>query len=776
MSRARVIITGRGALSSGGVGCTAFVGTVLSGIATVTPVTDRRVAYFGPCFAGQIPNLFVNSPYGPEDRCLTLARTAAEEAIGSAAIDLSLPGARAGLFVGTCSGPMQTIERTYELRSRGGGGVRLDAAALGELHYHSIANTLACFLGVGGPVATITTACSAFSAALATAADLIRIGLLDVALVGGADALSLTTLAGFVGLKAVSAEACAPFSLPTGLNLGEGAGFLVLESGEYATNRGAPFLGEVLGYALTNDAYHCSAPDPTGRGAAATMALALLDAGCNVQSIGYSNAHGTGTEANDRAETKAIRRVFGADTTLPVSSQKSIFGHCLGAASALETVATLLCAARKVLPVTANFSEPREGCSLDYVAVPGRPWPELPWIKNSFAFGGNNASVVFSSGKETLRSLPEAAVVPIVITAIGLVTSAGVDLASLGECSSGEGMQPIERPTLNHGLWPVLPALPFALSDIDRRIPVRGLSRSEYLSIAATALALKRGAIVDQVKIRSTIGLFMNLAHGSLWAEQVHLSSLLDHDFALNQIHAFPYIVPNSITGTVCRVLSLRGYNNTFCNGVDAGLPGLAYAFAAVKAGHTGALLCGAVDSFADEGLFDMVAAENRPDKPLLGEGAVTMLLEPANRAAERGAVPLATILDCAFFRTRGDNTPAQSTAQQLMQVVTQLMERNSVDVTAVGTLLFRADEPLLQEVVRACPFPKNRVVSYPSEGMAWLPASSPLIAIAAALFRNPVEKSGSANYIFSITHSPAGNSTILLLKNHYSRKSDAPP
>jgi len=351
---------------------------------------------------------------------------------------------------------MLLIEAHYERIIRG--QPQLTAEELFAKRYYSGAQILAQTLGIGGLCTTVVTACSASTAAIALAADLIRCGMLDCALAGGADSFSVSTLAGFDGLKATSDGKCAPFSKPTGLNLGEAAAFAFLESAEFARQRGAQPHATVLGSGMSNDAHHCSAPEPGGRGLTEAMRRALADAGLSPEQISYINAHGTGTEANDKAECKAIRKVFGERAaTVPVSSTKSMVGHCLGAAGAVEAIASIVCAGAGVLPPTANFTGPRDGCAVDCVPDAGRKWP-APWIflSNNSAFGGHNTSLALAAGISNLKSqisnsVPDAGrrtQEPIFITACGIVSAAGIGLDALENAwrNGQSGLRSVELP------------------------------------------------------------------------------------------------------------------------------------------------------------------------------------------------------------------------------------------------------------------------------------------------------------------------------------------
>jgi 3-oxoacyl-[acyl-carrier-protein] synthase II len=771
MKRRGVVMTGLGVICSGGNDCASFAQTLAQGTSALSRLTDRRVEHYGTMYAGLVPDEACgNSPFVNEDRYIRFAERAMGEAIVQARVDIGACGPRAGLFLGTCSGPMLTIEQTYG--PDGEGGPAYDRTLLQKKQYYRAAYLLARRYRVGGPVYTTTTACSAFCAALAAAADLVRIGILDVALVGGADSFSLTTLTGFIGLKAVSSSRCAPFSLPSGLNLGEGAAVVVLEEPGFARKRAAPIIGVVEGYGLSNDAFHCSAPDPTGKGAAAAMNGALRDAGAATKDISYINAHGTGTEANDKAETKAIKKLFGEDADItPVSSTKAVVGHCLGAAGAIETVASLLCAQKGFLPPTVNYTGRREGCSLDYIAEKGRPWKAgQRWLKNNFAFGGNNASIVLKNGEPDSGLVCGAGCLdePIAISAAGIVSAAGVAPLEPTDSYFHITTDLHEREIPFHGLWPVREVPPFNSAAIDRRCSTRGMDRAGMLASAAAALALKGGRIADRPAARSATGFFMNIAQGSSWAEREHIGPLLKNRFHIEQIHTFPYIVPNAVTGTVARALSLTGYNNTFCNGPGAGLLGLIAAWAAIKNGHVSALLCGSVDDLTERGLYDCVASEPGGERyPVLGEGAVMLLLEPQSMAAARGIEPLGTIIDCAFTTT---DTDAAESDDKVRATVAALFSRHGIDS---GQTLMLCSTGCQERVTVALKSLCRNVVQIDQTPVTgWMPAGQPLFDTVAALVRGKVGNQESTKYILTILCSPEGKITIVLLKKNIARKS----
>jgi nodulation protein E len=250
--------------------------------------------------------------------------------------------------------------------------------------------------GITGPAFNVSTACSSANHAIGQAFHMIRSGTAEAAITGGGEApFSLGLLKAWEAMRVISPDTCRPFSKNRlGMILGEGAGMLVLEPLDTARSRGAKIYGEVVGFGMSADAHHLTAP--TVQGAASAMRRALNDAGISADQIGYINAHGTGTAANDPTETRAIREVFGAHADrLPVSSTKSMHGHGLGAAGALETIATFLALREGYLPPTANYTEPDPECDLDYVPNEARP-AQVEWaLSNSFAFGGLNAVLAF---------------------------------------------------------------------------------------------------------------------------------------------------------------------------------------------------------------------------------------------------------------------------------------------------------------------------------------------------------------------------------------------
>ncbi len=641
---ARVVVTGLGVISSAGPDAAALLAAVTAGRCCLAAVQDPRYRPALRVMAGLVAAVPAAAPGMPAgwpkpDRFVDLALAAAGQALRQARIDPAGLGCRMAAILGTCSGPTTLLEEHY--RAALNGTPDRSPAQAFRLAYESAVRTVARAFGVGGFTGTVTTACSAGLMAIGTGADLIRSGLCDAVLAGGADAYNLSTQLGFDGLKAPSDGPCAPFSKPVGLCLGEGSAFLVLERLDCAQARGAAILAEILGFGTSNDAHHCSAPDPSGQGQSLAVLRALENAGLARESVAYINAHGTGTLANDKAETKAIRRVFGPDAAhMPVSSQKAVFGHMLGAAGAVESAVTLLCHQAGTLPPTANFAGGREGCDLDYVAEPGRPFPqERPWLKESFAFGGHNAALVM--GPLAPAAGPAGGRQPrVCIAGMGLVTSAGAGRAAFGQLLAGSG--PALRDCAPPGHAPIRAALVPDVLDpaLARRLGLQRMDKAGSMGTVAAHQALLDAGLALRPEVVTSVGLFLGHASGSNAAEAAFLPDLLSHDYVIQRIAEFTLVVPNATAGAICRALGLRGHNAAFCFGEGAGLMSLVAGASAMANRHVPFLLAGAVDVLTERGWGHPLPGSAPPPT----EGAVFFLLEAEDHLRARGGRALAVI------------------------------------------------------------------------------------------------------------------------------------
>ncbi|HXZ81772.1 MAG TPA: beta-ketoacyl-[acyl-carrier-protein] synthase family protein [Terriglobales bacterium] len=302
---------------------------------------------------------------------------------------------RVAVITGSCVGGQSTEDIGFvDVYKKGGN--RVHPLTIPKTMANAGASCIAMEFGIRGPAYTISTACSSANHAIGQALWMVRQGMVDVAITGGSEApFSFGILKAWEAMRVVSPETCRPFSRDRkGMVLGEGAGMLVLEPMEAARARGATIYGELVGFGMSSDAEHIT--KPSAEGAALAMRNAMRDAGIVPEAVGYVNAHGTGTPVNDPTETQAIRLALGAHANkVAVSSTKSMHGHGLGAAGALEAVATLLALGHNVLPPTANYNEPDPECDLDVIPNCARRAEVEYALSNSFAFGGLNAVLAF---------------------------------------------------------------------------------------------------------------------------------------------------------------------------------------------------------------------------------------------------------------------------------------------------------------------------------------------------------------------------------------------
>lgn len=396
MSR-RVAVTGMGCITPFGAGVEAFRQGLLRGATAVAPLEIFDATAFRSGVGAevrQIPNsgLVAARTWQRLDRCDRMALVALREALDSAGRpDVTAAALCCGL---STAGMFEAEQRVRSDPEHG--KTRLGPRTMLDTVVCSTTDVILRALGCRGPVHSVSTACSSSANAIGIALDLVRDGDVEIAVAGGSDALCRLTVAGFNSLGVVAADQPRPFDeRRTGMVLGEGAAFLVLESEEHLRRRGGEPEAELLGYGSTAEAHHIVHPMNSGEGAARSMRLALADAGVAPADIDHINAHGTATKQNDLMEAAAIRTVFGARAdTLPVTSTKSLVGHTLGVSGAIEAVASLLTVRHGTVPPTAGHAQRDEGCDIDVVHGAPRDGTYDLVISNSFAFGGADVSLV----------------------------------------------------------------------------------------------------------------------------------------------------------------------------------------------------------------------------------------------------------------------------------------------------------------------------------------------------------------------------------------------
>jgi len=403
MRKERVVITGLGTINALAKNTIDFVHALEEGLCGIGPLTLFDTADYRTHFGAEIrdftPQDMIPAQFSLKrmSRADLMAFAATIEALTDARL-FPLPDALredTGVVLGAGSGGKLEGEDFYhDYLRRHGRHARF--SRLASLCPASSADHIATHLGLRGPKTTFMTACSSGATALGFARDLIERQAAIIMIAGGVEPLCRTTYASFNALQAVDPEYCKPFDRTRqGLSLGEASAIMILESLTHATKRGAGIQGEVLGYGITCDAYHMTTPDINASGAVRCMEAAIADAGISATTVDYINAHGTGTPANDSMETRALKQVFGTRAySIPVSSTKSMTGHTLGASGSLEAIVSLLAIRQGFIPPTIHHQEADPECDLDYVTAGARPVSPDIVLSNSFAFGGNNTTLI----------------------------------------------------------------------------------------------------------------------------------------------------------------------------------------------------------------------------------------------------------------------------------------------------------------------------------------------------------------------------------------------
>lgn len=404
----RVVITGIGIVSPIGFDKHEFWNNLVNGKSGITAVENFDVSRY-PCqIAGEIknfdPTLFMEKKEAKRvDRFTHFGVAAAMKAWEDAGLkEAAIDRENVGVLVGSGIGGIQTIEEQLRVLDQKGPR-RVSPFLVPALIANMASGYISILLGLRGPNTTVVTACATSTHAIGDAWHIIRRGDAEIMLAGGAEAaISDLAFSGFSSARALSTrndqpdKASRPFDLQRdGFVMGEGAGVLILESLGHAQARGVEIYGEVIGYGMSGDAYHMTAPDPEGRGAYLSMQRAIKSAAVKPVDIDYINAHGTSTEFNDKIETAAIKKLFEEHAyKIPVSSTKSMTGHLLGAAGAIEMIAALLIIKHQLIHPTINYEYPDPDCDLDYVPNKSRPAKVDTVLSNSFGFGGTNATLI----------------------------------------------------------------------------------------------------------------------------------------------------------------------------------------------------------------------------------------------------------------------------------------------------------------------------------------------------------------------------------------------
>jgi 3-oxoacyl-[acyl-carrier-protein] synthase II len=414
MTKHRVVVTGIGVVSPVGTGVEKFWKSLVEGKSGVRTITAFDPSQFDARIAGEVTDYDPLQYFSTKEarnlaRFVQFASVASKEAMKMSKLDSAqIDPDRFGVLIGSGIGSIETIEHEYQKYLEKGPS-RISPHFIPKIIINEAAGQVSIDIGARGPATCVATACSTATNAIGDAFRFIQYGDADIMIAGGTEsATTVLGVGGFCALKALSQRNDAPekASRPFDLNrdgfvMAEGAGVVILESLEHAKKRGAPILAEMVGYGRTSDAFHITAPESSGAGAAKAMELAIKDAGMTTKDISYINAHGTSTSLNDKVETLAIKTVFkDLAKKVPISSTKSMTGHLLGAAGGVEFAACVLAIRDNIIPPTINYETPDPECDLDYVPNKARKAEVTVAMSNSLGFGGHNASVIVKKFKE----------------------------------------------------------------------------------------------------------------------------------------------------------------------------------------------------------------------------------------------------------------------------------------------------------------------------------------------------------------------------------------
>jgi 3-oxoacyl-[acyl-carrier-protein] synthase II len=714
LPRQRVVVTGMGAITSQGNSLDDFWGGVSNGRVAIRDVKHMPMDGYRTRLGGEVedpaaPEHSYLSPDGFRDRALDFTVKAAEEAMANCGVGVGpIPAERWGVVIGTCNAGLLAGEEWYRRRKA---GEKPDPRLVLLVPPQAFAEALSGVFDLRGPVLSVDTACAASANAIGYAAELIRNGQADAVLTGGADAFSDILYAGFNSLESLSPEPAAPYSRDRkGLSLGEGSGMLVLMREDLAREQGAPVLAEILGYGLSADGYHPTAPHPEGRGAARAIQMALAQGGVEPGEVAYVNSHGTGTPKNDPAETAATKAGLGEEAAaqIAVSSTKSMIGHLLGGAGAIEAISTVKTLEQQLAPPTASYTEPDPECDLDYIPEGPRAMEINIAVSNNFAFGGANASLVFARAGTRPQGPAQPRMDRVVITGLGALTPAGTDLQALWDAYSAGRDCTAEEDGVRLGRVDFTPG-DFLGPKERKRVDGLGL-----FSIIASRQALEDAALELSDENRTRVGAILGTGVGPMESMEAFSAGVIEEGASGANPAIFPNTVYNAAGGQVAIKIGALGSASTVTVGHAAGASSLCYGYDLASADHADAMLCLGADSLTDTVIAAYrelgVLGGNGSSGMALSEAGVAVLVERLGAASKRGARIRAEMLGYAITsdaRGVGRMDPEGEGLERAMRLALEHSGVAASDLAAVWATrcgLAVADEAEAKAIERLAP------------------------------------------------------------------------
>lgn len=591
------------------------------------------------------------------DRVSLLCVKAANEAIKDSGIIIDDSNAdRVGVIMGSCVGGAVSIQKFFTDRHNAEGSE--DTSDIIKMPIGVIANNVAKIAGAKGVVTNVGNACAASTISIEYACDLIRAGVGDAFIVGGADSFSALAFGGFTALHALDTDPCSPYNKSKGITLGEGAGALIVESYEHAVARNAKIYCDVLGGGISSDAHHITAPRPDSEGQMNAMKWALSNSDLKPSDIDYINGHATGTPLNDSTEIQAMQTIFGDNDNTAVDSTKSMVGHCLGAAGAVEAIYTVKALTTDTVPPTIGYSDEdlenlkEKAGKLDFMPNVSKH-KEIDYaMTNNFAFGGNNASVIFAKNEKNIKPLENNKVY---VTGFGIVSPAGNTVDSYVEAVKNGGLK-----SEGDGLFATVGADDYKEYGIKLNF-YRKLDKLSQTQVVSGRACLADAGVTVTTDNETEIGMIVGTADGPATEIINFHEGLIKNGLHAGSAFIFPNTVYNAAGGYFSINSGVKGVNVTLTNGMQAGLQSICYAYNVVRDGAEKMMMATGLDEntetmkllYGKLGYFSsdeqVKPYELNGSEFVLGEGSTTMMLESEASADARNAVKYAEIAGYAM-------------------------------------------------------------------------------------------------------------------------------
>lgn len=625
--------------------------------------------------------------YQGVDRATKLCLKASEEAFADAAIDITKEdSSRFGVVMGSCVGGVVSIEN-YVVNGQNTEDIR-------KMAISSIANHVANRVGAGGVITNVGNACAAGTIPIAYACELIRAGVADMFIVGGADAFASVPFAGFTALHALSEQPCSPFNHCNGITLGEGAGAIVVESYEHAQKRNAKIYCDVLAAGISSDAHHITAPREDGVGQMYAIRTAIAKSGVDAKEIGYVNAHGTGTGKNDNAEFLSLHTIFDeTNDNLSVSSTKSMVGHCLGAAGAIEAVYAIKALTENKIPPTIGYSDEdltvlaEKAGKIDFMPNTMKE-KELNYVmSNSFAFGGSNASIIFGKQPGDVKETENDD--PVYITGFGIVSPIGNGTENyIEKVKSGETIQ-------GASVKASVDKVDFDKYDVKMAF-YRKLDKFSLMQVISGLEALSSAGIEIEEDKAEDYGMIIGTGDGPITTVYQFQEHITENGTKAGSAFNFPNTVYNAAGGYLSIKTNMRGYNVTVTNGAQSGMTSLCYAYNELRQNHAKFMLATGTDENSEvmEKLYGQLGLVADGEAKLYGntgmalsDGSTTIALEGAEFANARGAKKYAEVAGYGMSHAITEYGVLAGTESSLEAAIASALKMAGIDASKIDAV-----------------------------------------------------------------------------------------